>query len=86
MNGDIDVSNRSSSPLKRRASSMEPEEDDKTKGVAESQNSGSFPRAMSIDPPDYRTAAEADQANSKSVPLVVIPDSNLDTRVLAAFP
>ncbi|POR34853.1 Ubiquitin carboxyl-terminal hydrolase 12 [Tolypocladium paradoxum] len=59
MNGDAELPHRSSSPLKRRASSMEPEADAHKNGDAEggpprpaeygTEPSNGFPRAMSID-------------------------------------
>ena len=55
MNGDNDLPQRSSSPLKRRASSMDPETDtaNQPNGVDSSTDQG-LPRAMSIDPPDVQ--------------------------------
>ncbi|CAG9937843.1 unnamed protein product, partial [Clonostachys rosea f. rosea IK726] len=51
MNGDADLPQRSSSPLKRRASSMDPEAEQINQN-GEQQTGGGLPRAMSIDPPD----------------------------------
>ncbi|KAI6785739.1 ubiquitin carboxyl-terminal hydrolase 4/11 [Emericellopsis cladophorae] len=50
MNGDAGCPQRSSSPLKRRASSMEPDQENGDQVSAEIQVSGGFPRAMSLDP------------------------------------
>ena len=55
MNGDADLPHRSSSPLKRRASSMEPEDDTNAKGGSESNAVNGFPRAMSVDPPESQS-------------------------------
>lgn len=65
MNGDPDVPHRSSSPLKRRASSMDPENNsDKTRDVemttsqpsdtadASQRSTSGLSRAMSVDPPE----------------------------------
>lgn len=65
MNGESNAPHRSSSPLKRRASSMEPEAEDKTKGGSDSQATGSFPRAMSVDPPEYDASGSGKHANGE---------------------
>ncbi|EGX94391.1 ubiquitin C-terminal hydrolase, putative [Cordyceps militaris CM01] len=69
MNGDAELPHRSSSPLKRRASSMDPEPDaasrnDHDVNMNSSQNtaparSTDVPRAMSVDPPEGPDAAPA---------------------------
>lgn len=71
MNGDADLPHRSSSPLKRRASSMDPENDAEkgrdvemstsqtvnTDGSSEPSATG-FPRAMSVDVPEPASSAD----------------------------
>ncbi|KAF5676738.1 ubiquitin carboxyl-terminal hydrolase 12 [Fusarium heterosporum] len=83
MNGDADLPHRSSSPLKRRASSMDPEnEADKTRDVdmgssqvnnsttVEDPSASTLPRAMSIDVPESTVASiSVDNASpSQSIP------------------
>lgn len=69
MNGDADVPNRSSSPLKRRASSMEPEENGNKNGGAGFANStyedgtGDHVRAMSVDMPDADDAVVVNETS-----------------------
>lgn len=66
MNGDADLPHRSSSPLKRRASSMEPEGDSHIKGGSDTQGSSCLPRAMSVDPPeDHRSGPAENTPNSE---------------------
>ncbi|KAF9772571.1 hypothetical protein IL306_009710, partial [Fusarium sp. DS 682] len=74
MNGDADLPQRSSSPLKRRASSMDPEDDtDRTRDVemgtsqanesadsASQPPANSLPRDMSVDAPDTTTNSATD--------------------------
>ncbi|KAK7414501.1 hypothetical protein QQX98_006612 [Neonectria punicea] len=82
MNGDADIPHRSSSPLKRRASSMDPEnETAKARDVematsqatdladASQQSSGALPRAMSVDASEP-TAATGGSLSSQPVPLL----------------
>lgn len=55
MNGETGLHQRSSSPLKRRASSMDPETDSRDKengGGSDASTEQGLPRAMSIDPPE----------------------------------
>lgn len=73
MNGDSELPHRSSSPLKRRASSMDPEPDTSSRNGEDVQmnssqvtdttatpaKSADAPRAMSIDPPDDDAADAA---------------------------
>ena len=60
MNGDADLPHRSSSPLKRRASSMEPEGGTHLEGPADAQVASSLPRDMSVDPPEQNGVAGPD--------------------------
>lgn len=71
MNGDANLPHRSSSPLKRRASSMDPEENNNNKAAGANTSSsgaengsGIAPRAMSVDMPD----ADGQSAGSDSTP------------------
>lgn len=48
---------------------MEPEGEDKAKGAFESQAGGGFPRAMSVDPPEY-SASGADNKSNRECGLV----------------
>ncbi|KAH8737684.1 hypothetical protein BGZ61DRAFT_525775 [Ilyonectria robusta] len=79
MNGDADIPHRSSSPLKRRASSMDPEnEAAKARDVematsqpvtdvdASQQSSAALPRAMSVDVPEPPVSANG--SSSQAVP------------------
>lgn len=67
MNGDYDLPQRSSSPLKRRASSMDPGVDPSIKGDGGSANiDQGLPRAMSIDPPEPLGSTKEVQPSSKS--------------------
>ncbi|KAM0559638.1 hypothetical protein ACHAPJ_004162 [Fusarium lateritium] len=82
MNGDADLPHRSSSPLKRRASSMDPENDaDKNRDVdmAPSQvndsvegpsqpSTSTLPRAMSVDAPEPTTTSTTDASSSQRKP------------------
>ncbi|KAK0389430.1 hypothetical protein NLU13_3005 [Sarocladium strictum] len=76
MNGDADVPNRSSSPLKRRASSMEPEENGNKNGGAGFANStyedgtGDHVRAMSVDMPDADDAVVVNETSHAMPPLL----------------
>lgn len=75
MNGDAELPHRSSSPLKRRASSMEPEADAHRNGDAEAgvpqpaelgnESSNGFPRAMSVDVPETNGHGTAGNAASQ---------------------
>ncbi|KAF4124154.1 ubiquitin carboxyl-terminal hydrolase 4/11 [Geosmithia morbida] len=66
MNDDANLPHRSSSPLKRRASSMEPEGDvpNSTSSSSDIRANSGLPRAMSVDTPDYT----ADQNENRSPP------------------
>ncbi|KPM40634.1 hypothetical protein AK830_g5925 [Neonectria ditissima] len=81
MNGDADIPHRSSSPLKRRASSMDPDnETAKARDVematsqitdsadASQQPSGALPRAMSLDAPETSAASDGSISSSQPVP------------------
>ncbi|KAM0204587.1 hypothetical protein ACHAPA_001969 [Fusarium lateritium] len=84
MNGDADLPHRSSSPLKRRASSMDPEnEADKTRdvdmGSTQASNSASvegpsqlststLPRAMSVDAPEPTAVSAGDASPAQPIP------------------
>lgn len=78
MNGDADIPHRSSSPLKRRASSMDPEnETAKARDVematsqavtdvdASQQSSAALPRAMSVDVPEPPVSANGSSSQGK---------------------
>ncbi|RSM09585.1 hypothetical protein CDV31_007598 [Fusarium ambrosium] len=81
MNGDADLPHRSSSPLKRRASSMDPENEadkprdvdmvssqpvDSTEGPSQPSTS-TLPRAMSVDPSEPKPST-GDAASSQPMP------------------
>ncbi|WZH44855.1 Ubiquitin carboxyl-terminal hydrolase 12 [Fusarium acuminatum] len=84
MNGDADPPHRSSSPLKRRASSMDPEnEADKTRdvdmGLTQANNSApvegpsqlsisTLPRAMSVDAPEPPAVSAGDASPAQPIP------------------
>ncbi|KAJ6446345.1 a-pheromone processing metallopeptidase Ste23 [Purpureocillium lavendulum] len=79
MNGDAELPHRSSSPLKRRASNMEPEPDaHKHAGNPEGSTTqplgdgsvphGGFPRAMSVDAPEAGASGGADSVSSEPPP------------------
>jgi ubiquitin carboxyl-terminal hydrolase 4/11/15 len=80
MNGDADLPHRSSSPLKRRASSMDPEnEADKTRdvdmgssqvnesveGPSQPSSADTLPRAMSVDAPEPAAPSAGDASPSQ---------------------
>ena len=74
MNGDAELPHRSSSPLKRRASSMEPGAEAHKNGDAEmgvpqpaesDGSSNTFPRAMSVDAPETNGHDTADNTASQ---------------------
>lgn len=78
MNGDAELPRRSSSPLKRRASGMDPEADANHNGDADmgtsraparaSDSSNGYPRAMSVDAPETNRNGAAENAASQSPP------------------
>ncbi|KAM0370660.1 hypothetical protein ACHAPY_010511 [Fusarium culmorum] len=83
MNGDADLPQRSSSPLKRRASSMDPEnEADRTRdvdmgssqvnesveGPSQPSSAATLPRAMSVDMPEPAAPSADDTSLSQPVP------------------
>lgn len=75
MNGDAELPHRSSSPLKRRASSMDPDQDAQSRNgddvnmnssqTTATAKSADAPRAMSVDPPDGAGAAATAATQSK---------------------
>lgn len=80
MNGDADLPHRSSSPLKRRASSMDPEnEADKTRDIdmgsshlneftetpSQQPPADTLPRAMSVDAPEPAAPSNNDASSSQ---------------------
>ena len=80
MNGDADLPHRSSSPLKRRASSMDPENEagkgrDVEMGTSQTTNGEqdtqstitSFPRAMSVDAPDPNASMNGTASQRKQL-------------------
>lgn len=72
MNGDAELPQRSSSPLKRRASSMDPDAAPTKNGSAMdtdgTQSASEFPRAMSVDAPDVNghEASPSQRKNQKN--------------------
>lgn len=80
MNGDADLPHRSSSPLKRRASSMDPEPNpidsvdvDMSSSQTAADSSNGLPRAMSVDAPDPDAAAAASQRKWPSFAVLASP-------------
>ncbi|KAI9904958.1 hypothetical protein N3K66_001487 [Trichothecium roseum] len=70
MTGDADFPQRSSSPLKRRASSMEQDEPTSNSAAeGSSQLSNGLPRAMSVDPPEGSTAPTGSSQSNDHPPI-----------------
>ncbi|PNY22306.1 Ubiquitin carboxyl-terminal hydrolase 12 [Tolypocladium capitatum] len=95
MNGDAELPHRSSSPLKRRASSMEPETDAHKNGDAGAgaasqpaergnEPSDGFPRAMSIDAPETNGHGTTSNAASQ-IPPPLLEQVKIIETLLKAF-
>lgn len=69
MSGDGDC-HRSSSPLKRRASSMDPEHNES----GTDQSAPDYPRAMSVDAPDGPGYAHNPDAGELNLDCIYLPD------------
>jgi ubiquitin carboxyl-terminal hydrolase 4/11/15 len=96
MNGDADLPQRSSSPLKRRASSMDPEnEADKTRdvdmgssqvnesveGPSQPSSADTLPRAMSVDAPEPAVSSADDASPSQRKAYAVSSLHSINTQL-----